>query len=114
MALSQGVKDTIDAFSNTDKLLVIHYALGIDNAPLSLKVAKAFVNAYWSQHDPDELTNDQLSQAVMRKLFDYQKKIYQADQSKQAANTAREDSQDATDTEVGDNPTDDLPAVEEA
>lgn len=110
MALSQQVKNAVNAMSNSDRALLMAYTLGHDNPPLLANVADAFVRTYWQQYAKNNLSNEQKALALLKSVDAYIRDVYKADKAQQDSETARlaAIAQADTDTTPG-NPLDELP-----
>ncbi len=84
MALTQQQKDGVDEMGNTDKALLVLYALGKDDPALAVELGKAFVRVKRPDLDPDALTNNQLGLAFLTSNYDFNYDVFVADNVRQA------------------------------
>ena len=109
MALSQGVKDTVDAMSTVDKALLALYTAGHDDTSKAIDLGKAMVKLYWKNLDGDTLTNNQLALAILLATNDYWTGIYRAYKADEADITRQALIDAANEHMAQENPLGDMP-----
>ena len=108
MALSQGVKDTVDAMNNVDKALLALYTAGHDDTDKAIDLGKAMVTEYWPYMNIDALTYELLALAILKATNDYWVRIYRKYKAAEAEVVRLQKIAEADEYMEPENPLDDL------